>query len=80
MKHNLFYEVFMPDAGIIPLDARDLFQSLKSGERFFDFFASNIRNKNTRSACFVAARNFSRWFKERGISDQAKVKPIRQAY
>ena len=51
------------------------FQSVRSAERFFDFFTSNIRNKNTRAAYFTAAKLFSAWCGLRGITDLANVRP-----
>ena len=33
----------------------------KAAERFFDFFTSNIRNRNTRAAYAQAAAIFLRW-------------------
>jgi integrase/recombinase XerD len=52
------------------------FPNVKSGERFFDFFTSNIRNRNTRAAYFVAAKLFSAWCETRGVFDLVKVRPV----
>jgi hypothetical protein len=48
----------------------------KSSERFWEFFAANIRNKNTRRAYYKAACRFSNWFEGRGLFDLARVRPI----
>lgn len=50
--------------------------SAKAAERFFDFFTSNIRNKNTRRAYYKAACKFSEWCASKGIHDLASVKPL----
>ena len=47
----------------------------KAAERFFDFFTSNIRNKNTRRAYYNAVCRFSEWCEGRGLPDLAQVKP-----
>jgi integrase/recombinase XerD len=57
--------IFLPDA--------------KSSERFWEFFAVNIRNKNTRHAYYKAACRFSDWCEGRGLFDLAKVKPLHVA-
>src|SRR5580693_8509752 len=51
----------------------------KGAERFFDFFTSNIRNKNTRRAYYKAACRFSDWCEGRGVRDLADVKPMHVA-
>ncbi len=51
----------------------------KAAERFFDFFTSNIRNKNTRRAYYKAACGFAGWCEGRGIQDLAQVKPLHVA-
>lgn len=48
----------------------------KSAERFWEFFAANIRNKNTRRAYYKAACRFNDWSEGRGIFDLAEVRPI----
>ncbi|MGH9511372.1 MAG: tyrosine-type recombinase/integrase [Terriglobales bacterium] len=48
----------------------------KSSERFWEFFAANIPNKNTRRAYYKAVCRFSDWREERGIFDLARVRPI----
>src|ERR1043166_2548872 len=57
--------IFLPDA--------------KLSERFWEFFAANIRNRNTRRAYYKAACRFSDWCEGRGIFDLAKVKPLHVA-
>jgi site-specific recombinase XerD len=51
----------------------------KASERFWEFFAANIRNKNTRRAYYKAVCSFSDWCESRGLFDLAKVKPIHVA-
>jgi site-specific recombinase XerD len=57
--------LFLPDA--------------KGAERFFDFFASHIRNKNTRRAYYRIACAFSAWCEGRGLRSLASVKPVHVA-
>jgi integrase/recombinase XerD len=54
--------IFLPDA--------------RASERFWEFFAANIRNKNTRRAYCKDACRFSDWCEGRGLFDLAKVKPL----
>src|SRR5581483_3395681 len=51
----------------------------KSSERFWEFFAANIRNKNTRRAYYKAACRFADWCDARGLSGLAHVKPFHVA-
>jgi integrase/recombinase XerD len=51
----------------------------KASERFWEFFAANIRNKNTRRAYYKAACRFSDWCEGRGIFDLTTIKPIHLA-
>jgi len=51
----------------------------KSSERFWEFFAANIRNRNTRRAYYKAACRFNDWCEGRGLFDLAKVKPLHVA-
>lgn len=51
----------------------------KTGERFFQFFTANIRNKNTRRAYYKAACQFSDWCEGRALLDLADVKPLHVA-
>ena len=48
----------------------------KASERFWEFFAANIRNKNTRRAYHKAACRFSDWCEGRGLFDLTRVRPI----
>ena len=47
--------------------------------RMRDFFSSHIRNPNTRRAYMEAARQFSSFCAEHGISDLAHVEPVHVA-
>ena len=51
----------------------------KAAERFFDFFTSHIRNKNTRRAYYNAVCQFSEWCEGRGVRDLTHVKPFHVA-
>lgn len=51
----------------------------KAAERFFDFFTSNIRNRNTRRAYYKAACRFAEWCEGRGLHDLAGVRPLHVA-
>ena len=48
----------------------------KGSERFWEFFAANIRNKNTRRAYYRAACTFSDWCEVRGLFSLSAVKTI----
>jgi len=74
--------VFEGPAGLAMLNARlpTLFLAdAKSSERFWEFFAANIRNRNTRRPYYKAVCSFSDWCEGRGLFDLAKVKPIHVA-
>jgi site-specific recombinase XerD len=51
----------------------------KAAERFFDYFTSHIRNKNTRRAYYNAVCQFAEWCEGRGVRDLAHVKPFHVA-
>jgi site-specific recombinase XerD len=51
----------------------------KAAERFFGFFTSNVRNKNTRRAYYKAVCRFSEWCEARGLRDLGHVKPLHVA-
>jgi site-specific recombinase XerD len=51
----------------------------KAAERFFDFFTSDIRNKNTRRAYYKAVCRFAHWCEGRGLRNLADVKPVHVA-
>lgn len=51
----------------------------KSSERFWEFFAANIRNRNMRRAHYKAVCSFSDWCEGYGLFDLSKVKPIHVA-
>ncbi|HTF65143.1 MAG TPA: hypothetical protein VK638_20905 [Edaphobacter sp.] len=57
--------LFLPDA--------------RAGERFFEFFTANIRNKNTRRAYYKAAVRFSEWCQGRGLLELGQVRPMHVA-
>jgi hypothetical protein len=45
----------------------------KSSECFWEFFAANIRNRNTRRDYYKAVCSFSNWCEGRGLVDLVKV-------
>jgi integrase/recombinase XerD len=53
--------------------------SPQASERFWEFFAANIRNKNTRRAYYRAVYRFSEWCEGRGLFDLVMVKPVHVA-
>jgi len=55
-------ELFLPNA--------------KEAERFFDFFTSNIANKNKLRAYYKAVCRFAEWCEDRCVLDLAHVKPL----
>ena len=80
MNNNL--ASYKPPRGLATLAAAppSLFlPDAKAAERFFDFFTSNIRNKNTRRAYYKAVCRFADWCAGRGVIDLARVKPVHVA-
>ena len=49
-----------------------------AGRRFWEFFTANIRNRNTRTAYFVAVSQFSKWCERHKLTLEA-VQPIHVA-
>jgi hypothetical protein len=47
-------------------------------ERFFEFFAAQIRNRNTRAAYLQAAHQFFAWCEERGL-ELRQIRPLHVA-
>src|SRR5271168_5158329 len=47
--------------------------------RFLEFFAANIRNKNTRRAYAQATREFLAWCESAGVASLADVRPLHVA-
>ncbi len=47
--------------------------------RFWEFFTARIPNEHTRRAYFAAARSFSRWCEQQGLTELAAVQPIHVA-
>ena len=47
--------------------------------RFWEFFAANIRNKNTRRAYAQATREFVAWCESAGVASIAGVQPLHVA-
>ena len=47
--------------------------------RFLEFFAANIRNKNTRRAYAQATREFLAWCERAGVASIADVRPLHVA-
>jgi site-specific recombinase XerD len=47
--------------------------------RFWEFFAANIRNKHTRRAYAIAAREFLTWCERAGLASITNVKPLHVA-
>ena len=54
-----------------------LFRAVPDGSRcFWEFFAVNLRNPNTRRAYFKAVEGFAAWCEERRPGDLAGVTPM----
>lgn len=66
-------------AGLAPKPPALFLPDEKTAERFFGFFTSNIRNKNTRRAYYKAACRFANWCESKGLADLATVRPIHVA-
>ena len=47
--------------------------------RFLEFFAANIRNKNTRRAYAQAVREFLAWCESAGVASIIDVRPLHVA-
>ena len=47
--------------------------------RFLEFFAANIRNRNTRRAYAQAVREFLAWCEDRGLPSITAVQPVHVA-
>jgi len=59
----------------IPLPALIANAGERATERFLEFFAATIRNKNTRSAYYHAVRQFFVWCESNGF-DLHSVRPV----
>ena len=53
--------------------------SHQAANRFLEFFAANIRNKQARRAYSQAVREFLAWCEGRGVGSIADVKPLHVA-
>ena len=51
----------------------------RARERFLEFFAARIRNRHTRRAYAIAAREFLAWCEAAGVASIAEVKPLHVA-
>jgi integrase/recombinase XerC len=47
--------------------------------RFLEFFAANIRNRNTRRAYAQATREFLAWCESAGVASVGDVRPLHVA-
>jgi site-specific recombinase XerD len=50
-----------------------------AARRFLEFFAANIRNKNTRMAYYRAVCSFFAWVEQHGIGELADIEPVHVA-
>ena len=75
----------MSPTAIILKDSKPKLPALITGTgkraagRFLEFFAVNIRNRNTRAAYARAARNFLAWCEEHGLGRLQDVQPVHVA-
>jgi methylaspartate ammonia-lyase len=51
----------------------------QAARRFLEFFAANIRNKNTRMAYYRAACHFFAWVEQHRIGELADIEPVHVA-
>jgi site-specific recombinase XerD len=63
------------EIGAQPLPAIVVAAGERSAYRFLEFFASNIRNPNTRAAYFYNVCEFFAWCEGRGVRELADVRP-----
>ncbi len=71
----------LPDAQLGPSGLSKLPPAIvRAGERarwrFIEFFAANIRNRNTRAAYAHAILQFFQWCEERGLLDLPDIQPV----
>lgn len=48
----------------------------RAGWRFIEFFAANIRNRNTRAAYAHAVTEFFAWCEQHGVRDLEQIRPV----
>jgi hypothetical protein len=63
-------------AGFENLPAAFIRAGERAAWRFIEFFAANIRNKNTRAAYVHAITQFFKWCEARGVLELQQVKPV----
>lgn len=63
-------------AGLTRLPAAIARAGEKAGWRFVEFFAANIRNRNTRTAYSRAVVQFFHWCESRGIRELDQIRPV----
>jgi hypothetical protein len=63
------------EIGAQPLPAIVLATGERGAYRFLEFFASNIRNPNTRAAYFYNVCEFFAWCQGRGVRALVEVRP-----
>jgi integrase/recombinase XerC len=65
--------------GSAPLPTLVAVAGARAETRFWEFFAANIRNKNTRRAYAQATREFLAWCENAGVASIAAVQPLHVA-
>ena len=66
-------------ASLFPIPSLVVAAGDRARIRFLEFFAANIRNKNTRRAYVQATREFLAWCESAGVASIAEVKPLHVA-
>jgi site-specific recombinase XerD len=66
-------------ASLFPIPSLVVAAGDRARIRFLEFFAANIRNKNTRRAYVQATREFLGWCESAGVASIAEVKPLHVA-
>lgn len=65
-------------SGSLPAPALIAAAGEEARERFFEFFAAQIRNRNTRAAYLQAAHQFFAWCEDRGL-ELRQIRPLHVA-
>lgn len=61
---------------VLDLPAAVALAGERAQKKYWEFFAANIRNPNTRAAYMQAVRQFFAWCEERGIDDLNRIEPL----
>lgn len=62
--------------GVLALPAAVAQAGEQAQKKYWEFFAANIRNPNTRAAYMQAVRQFFAWCEERGVDELGRIEPL----